>query len=378
LASSPAEEEQMDPKPKPTADQLAAMTPVEIDTALYGLYLAEGSVENRLMASKVAVRRAAGDEQDSRTRRWGMSYTRALVIVNQLAEDGRDAAWTALDALRVEQVAVSRVRKAMKVYEDEFDRRGGWTRAFLATSVGGHVHNGMECSTCHNGEFRTRFSWQVQYSGQSEEEIVKAAGVRACTTCYPDAPTEDLNRPTVMFTEDEITAQAAREERQAAKTVREATRTAKGITAPDGSPLRDSSGSRIETERAAVIEATDGLSERYKNLRREQIITADPGLEPFFTDRTRRTDNEARARANAMHLIEAIAHKQGTTADAVLAELEPKALAKAKRDLGGKDFVPTFRYGASFQTEEFDAYTAKCKAEGRKPFEALTLRWAKF
>lgn len=369
----------MDPKPKPTADQLAAMTPVEIDTELYRLYLAEGSAENRLDVARHGIHEAAGDSRDYNTRaqRWKRSYGSVLVTVNELAERGRDAAWTALDALRVEQVAVSRVRKAMKVYEDEFDRRGGWTRAFLATSVGGHVHNGMKCSTCHNGEFRTRFSWQVQYSGQSEEEIVKAAGVRACTTCYSDAPTEDLNRPTVMFTEDEITAQAAREERQAAKAVREADKTAKGITTPDGAPLRDSSGSRIETERAAVIEATDGLSERYKNARREQFLTADPGLEPFFTERERRERNEAEARSDAMRLIVAIAHKRGVTGEEVLAELEPKALAKAKRDFGGKDFAPTFRYHASFQTDAFEAYTAACKREGRKPFEALTLPWPK-
>lgn len=62
----------------------------------------------------------------------------------------------------------------------------------------------------------------------------------------------------------------------------------------------------------------------------------------------------------------------------MLAELEPKALAKAKRDLGGKDWAPRFRYSASFHEGVFDAYTAKCKAEERKPFEALTLRWAKF
>lgn len=364
--------------PKPTAEQLATMTPVEIDTELYRLDGMAWTALARLAVAKHSIHEASGDRRnyDLRTWPWVKSYSRALADANRLAEHGRDDAWEALDALRDEQLAVSAVRKVMKVYEDEFDRRGGWTRAFLAQSYDGHVHNGQECSTCHHGEERTRFTWMVAYSGKDEAEIIKAAGVRACTTCYPDAPTADLKRPTVMFTEDEIEAQAAREQRAADKAKRDADKTAKGITTPDGGPLRDKSSGRIATERTAVIEATDALSDRYKNLRAAQIIEADPGLAPFFLDEERRARNEAEERSYAMRLIAAIAHKRGTTGEEVLAELEPKAYAKAKRDMGG-DWPSRIRYSASFQREEYDAYLAQCEKDGRKPWEALTLRWFK-
>jgi hypothetical protein len=79
-----------------------------------------------------------------------------------------------------------------------------------------------------------------------------------------------------------------------------------------------------------------------------------------------------------MRLIEAIAHKRGTTTAEVLAELEPKAQAKARRDVGGKEFADAVRRQAPFQLEEYEAYKAQCEKEGRKPFEVLGLRWPKF
>ncbi|MEU9405715.1 cytochrome c3 family protein [Streptomyces sp. NPDC048281] len=372
------------------APDLTKMTPVEIDTELSRLWDEEARADAKRLALVTSLHKAVGDEPSqprgarypifklSPERVWELAVMRARAprVGEHKDADEIDRTLTnwALVSRKLEDLAAE-----IKSYVDEYVRRGRWNRVYLAKSHDGHAHNGQNCSTCHHGEEPTQFAWLVRYSGMTEAEIVADAGWRACTTCYPSAPLGDAETlPTKMYTPDEETAAKAREEREQAREQRAADKTTKGITAPDGTVLRDRHGSRIETERAAVIAATDGLSERYKNLRFEQILTADPALTPLFVDRDRRTDNEARDRADALRLIEAIAYKRGTTSDVVLAELEPKALAKAKRDLGGKDWAPRVRYSASFQTAEFDAYMATCKEEERKPFEALTLRWAKF
>jgi hypothetical protein len=348
---------------------LTTMTPVEIDTVLAEMWSEQQTVEMRI----AGYQRAEAE-----------TYVQIQKIKNGVRLAGYR---TVLDGIELmeqlnlvnENIAaykaeLAELKKKSLPYENEYVARGGWNRVFLAKSVNGHAHNGQNCSTCHNGEFRTQFAWLVRYSGQDEADIVADAGERACTTCYPTAPVGA--KGTKMFTPDEEEAQKAREEREAAKAQRAADRTAKGITTPDGSRLRGRHG-RLETERAAVIEATDELAERYTNRRADQLIEADPGLTPFLNPKDKRDRWEAEARGRALPLIEAIAHKRGETVEAVLAELEAKAYAKAKRDMGG-DWAQRFRHNATWQREEYDAYKATCEAEDRKPFEALTLRWAKF
>ena len=99
-------------------------------------------------------------------------------------------------------------------FRTEWARRNGWTRAYLVVTNGqGHVHRSTSCSTCYA---TTQFSWITEFSGATEQEIVDAAGERACTVCYASAPVElRLDRPTKMFSEDEKRKQAEREEREA-------------------------------------------------------------------------------------------------------------------------------------------------------------------
>jgi hypothetical protein len=97
--------------------------------------------------------------------------------------------------------------------EGEYRRRGGWTRAFLVTNNGGHVHRTQACSTCY---ITTDFVWLTDLSGKDEQGIVDLAGERACTVCYASAPVKlRLDRPTQLFSEEEKAAQKAREERAA-------------------------------------------------------------------------------------------------------------------------------------------------------------------
>jgi hypothetical protein len=384
----PAEESA--PMPEITKS-LSEMTPVEIDTELSRLWNEEDQAESRLMSLVVSLHTTVGDKprkvRGVRGPIFNLSWEKVLelALVKTLAPYteyesavGREVERTLrnwamarrkLDALTAE----------IKVYTDEYVRRGRWNRVFLALSHDGHAHKGTECPTCHRGEERTRFAWLVQYSDKTEAEIVADAGWRACTTCYPSAPVgDDKTLPTKMYSPDEEQAAKAREERKTAQAKRAADQAAKGITAPDGSPLRDRHGSVIKTERTAVIEATEGLSEKYKRLRFQQLREADPALSPFLYSDEDKAKHEEQGHANAMRLIEAIAHKRGTTTAEVLAELEPKAQAKARRDVGGKEFADAVRRQAPFQLEEYEAYKAQCEKEGRKPFEVLGLRWPKF
>lgn len=69
----------------------------------------------------------------------------------------------------------------------EWDRRGGWTRAYVVPD--GHIHKTTACHTLYP---TTVVAWLPEQSGLSEEEIVERAGVHACTVCYPSAPVEAL------------------------------------------------------------------------------------------------------------------------------------------------------------------------------------------
>lgn len=102
----------------------------------------------------------------------------------------------------------------------EFDRRGGWTRAFIVTNGNGHIHSSMSCQTCNKMGKRTSFQLVSQVSGEKEEYIVDLAGERACTVCYPTAP---LNKPVnpILMSDDERRKVQEAEERKLKKLEKE-------------------------------------------------------------------------------------------------------------------------------------------------------------
>lgn len=144
---------------------------------------------------------------------------------------------------------IAAVTEQLKPYHDEFDRRGGWTRAYLVQSNGGHVHSSLRCSTCFP---RTKFAWLTEYSGRDEAEIVYAAGELACTICYPSAPADVLNRVGEIRRPSDL----EREQRAADKAARDAQRTAAAVVDPaTGKTL-------YKTDRAAsnaAVAALDSL-----------------------------------------------------------------------------------------------------------------------
>lgn len=210
-------------------------TPVEIDTKLNDLYNDLARAVNRQGGALVQIHRAVGDDTSYRKPNHDLTHEQAIAKAELQAagDDFLGAARKGLDALIAAQAGMKQIEDQIKPLEAEYSSRP-WTRAWLVTSSAGHVHRNKSCSTCN---VRTRYALMFMFSGQTEAEIVAAAGERACTTCYPTAPAEVLNRPTQMFTPDEVEKQAARAERDAAKAKRDAAKLEKAIT-PDGSELR--------------------------------------------------------------------------------------------------------------------------------------------
>ena len=200
------------------------------------------------------------------------------------------------DKLAAEQAEIAIAKSdEMAPYQEEFSRRGGWTRAFLVVTSGtGHVHSSQRCHTCYP---TTQFHWVTKLSGHDESEIVEAAGERACTICYPSAPAEVLNRPTALFTKDEEAKQAARAEREAKKAAAQA--------ASIIDPVTDKV--LFKTERGATNEIASDLDSYFR-----------------YED-TKYLDD-------AFKLTTLVADKRGVTAVELWDELRAKAEKKFRRE----------------------------------------------
>lgn len=133
-------------------------------------------------------------------------------------------------------------------FNEEYEARGRWTRAFIV--IDGHVHSSMSCSTCNNGRYMTRFGWLTELSDHDEAEIVEQAGERACTVCYPSAPVNA--GPSKLFHKDELAAEQARQER-----AEKAAAKAAKIAANAISPAIGTSYDRIDTVTKAKAFLTD-------------------------------------------------------------------------------------------------------------------------
>jgi hypothetical protein len=300
---------------------LTTCTPREIDSALADLLRQEYRQSGRLATAVDSVHHAANDRRTyGRGRsRWGMSDQAAVDKAQRIANSDQtyigQAAAQYLQKLAHEQAELARIRTESKTLNDEYIRRGRWTRAFLVTNGNGHVHSSMSCSTCNRGGQSTQFQWLVEFSDHDESEVVAAAGWRACTVCYPSAPVGDeKSLPTSIFSEDDKARAAARADREAAKAKRQSDKIAKALT-EDGSEFvvswTDRDRQRTEsfkTERAAVQWYLDSIVGVY-------IYGGGDEKRPALAA-----------------IEEAIAHKHQKTLDQVHNEMAAKVAAKRKRD----------------------------------------------
>jgi len=316
------------------------MTPVEIDTELSKLWTQEAEVEARLQTLVVSLHKLVGDEPRQMRGVRGPIFKLSPEKTLERAIFMAKAPYTEAEYRVAQQIDKTLTNWAMakrrmedlaakiRPYTDEYSRRGGWNRVFLAQSHDGHAHNGTECSSCHHGEDRTSFAWLVQYSGKSQDEIVADAGERACTTCYPLAPVNA--KGTKMFTPDEEEAQRRREQREAERARKAAETDAKSITTPEGMPLDiGSNGFQdiVKTLRTAEIAATDFLV----SLLQEKRYAADPTLAWMYEGGITTEKRQAKHAHLAWWTIRAIAAKKGQTFEETFQAHMKKAEAKLRK-----------------------------------------------
>jgi hypothetical protein len=212
-------------------------------------------------------------------------------------------------------------KEAQKGLNAEFDRRGGWTRAFLVTNGNGHVHSSMHCSTCNRGLHATQFQWMTDWSAKDEAEIVEAAGWRACTVCYPSAPVGDeKSLPTKMFSDADKSKAEAKAEREAAKAARDAKTKAAAPTA-SGEPLR------VLTE---VYTPTHGPRAGQPQNRFETFKTERTAI-MWATERFYYNGPSGTEWAAINAIANAVAEKRGVDARTVLDEIVAKGKKKAAK-----------------------------------------------
>jgi cytochrome c5 len=302
---------------------LTTATPVEIDTLLAPIWERQASAQSRIVNYKRREAEIFTTIEKVKRGERVLRITTALdgiELMEDLARLGR--------FIVAEGNKLAAAEADAAPYEAEYTRRGGWNRVFLAKSVNGHAHNGTECSTCHNGQYRTAFAWLIRYSGQSEADIVADAGERACTTCYPTAPVDA--KGTKMFTPDEEEAAKAREEREAERTRKAKEAADKSITTPEGEKLyagKDHVSYDVcKTLRTAEIAATDVLLDVLLDQTREN----DPEWAHYF-ERKSYAQHQFENTRHAWYLLRAVAHKKGLTFQEVFETHEKKAQAKLRK-----------------------------------------------
>jgi len=297
--------EKLDELDKIANNPLMTQTPVEIDNVLAGIY----NEYYRKLDDMSRIQHYIDDykERLNPDNRWYREYD----TKNNLAGLAKQEA--VLAGLQAEAQGILDEADPL---ETEFTRRGGWTRAFLVDNSNGHVHKNRHCSTCFP---TTRYGWLPDYSGADENKIVEDAGEMACTVCYPTAPVDVLKRKSVMELPEK---RAARLEREAAKAERDRKNAEKGITNPDGSPLKIKTGyGVVKAARTAEIEAVDIYVD-------QQAVANGRYGNGYGTDPQRIADKAS----DYNLLVTALANKFGRTYEEQDTLIQEKGAKKYKKD----------------------------------------------
>lgn len=325
----------------PDRPDLTTWTPGEVDTELARLYGEIALLDTRRTSEEDFVDREIARYEFNRGFSGTVSRSEREETLARWAEERSNGTLSirARQTLehwdRAQRYAdqADSLRAQMQPYNEEFERRGGWTRAFLVTNAGGHVHKDMNCSTCFP---TTRYHWVTEMSGRDETEIVDAAGERACTVCYPSAPADTLTKPTGLHTPEEQQKAKDRETRTAAKAAREAQRIAKGLT-PDGSPFqvtfvqKDAPGHDYDPATGQHVWSRRDR-ERTETFKTEQAATQ--WLVSNLVDYRGSRDEPLPDGLAGAHeqILNAIMAKHGQTREQVEAMIEKKVAAKIKRE----------------------------------------------
>lgn len=316
----------------PSGVPLDQAPPPDIDSVLAELRTKKARAEARKAQEIEAMHRLVGDERYypyGRISRWRMTDDAVMLRAAEIIAGPPSPDRAALEAAR-ERIAafddeILETARRSRPLNDEFVRRGGWTRAYLVDNADGHVHSSTGCKTCRA---TTQFHWVTEMSGADEAEIVAAAGERACTECYPSAPTEMLTRPSRIEGPNQRAAREESERRAAQKAAKAAGAAAKAITAPDGQPLRGvdyafSGGGNARVLHDSGVIKTEVAAQRAASAALFDLAwygDGHPGAEAW--------------RLTAQRCVEALAAKRGVDADALHAELLDKARARVRKERG--------------------------------------------
>lgn len=195
---------------------LSTLSPSEIDTVLAANWTEQAKLQVQLLRY-VADEQRVKDQIDK-------AVVRSGDAPSYLVRDRRSLA-AAIDKL-IQERSVLIVASAP--YEAEYLQRR-WSRYFLVTNSNGHVHRGMDCSTCYS---TTEYSWLPELSGCDESVMIEEFGEKACTVCFPSAPANPAFHAPGRRDREAVAA------RDAEKAEKQAAKDAKAITAVDGSPLK--------------------------------------------------------------------------------------------------------------------------------------------
>lgn len=119
--------------------------------------------------------------------------------------------------LRTSAATIKRLRDEAAPLEARYAAER-WTRFYLVTNTGGHVHWTTACGTCFP---TTQFAWLTEQSGMTHEALVEMAGEQACTVCFPDAPVDTLRRKSQLETPEAKAKRAEKEAKRAEKAAAE-------------------------------------------------------------------------------------------------------------------------------------------------------------
>lgn len=198
---------------------LTTASPAEIDTELYKHYSKIAGLETLQQRAQRTIDFIDEIEPGSYNSK-----------VPEYSQARRAKLAAEVDALGAQVLQI--LNRDVSPLEQEFHNRGGWTRYYLVDNTNGHVHKNTRCTTCFP---TTSYSWLIEQSGMTAEDLVELAGIQACTVCFPWAPVDVLKRKSQLESPERKEARLIRE---AAKAEREAKKAAKGITTPEGNELR--------------------------------------------------------------------------------------------------------------------------------------------
>ena len=134
-----------------------AMTPSYVDTILSDAWQSQQRLEVKIKGWE------GGKDRAQSQGRLDRALAELNSLRNQLAKSHADAAPL-----------------------EEIYRKEQWSRFFLVTNTNGHVHKAMRCSSFR---MTTNIVWLPELSGKSANEMVSEFGEKACTICFPEAPT---------------------------------------------------------------------------------------------------------------------------------------------------------------------------------------------